>query len=115
PIFDSLTQETLSGGEKLDHCLASSARTSISLSMQLFFSRATAGSRNVTPPCLAMPSQTCSTLRSGTLSATGSMSWAPSASAVGKIMDCSSTRCGDYSTRWPQKQQCPPRLRQDED
>jgi hypothetical protein len=61
-------------------------------------------------------------LRSGTLSATGSMSWAPSASAVGKIMAVLLNPLRDYSTRWPQKQQCCPqkqqcrlRLRQDED
>src|SRR5581483_715380 len=58
-------------------------------SRQFFFSWAIAGSRNVTPPCLAMPSQTCSTFRFGTSSAraaTGEVNVSPINSALDKIM-----------------------------
>ena len=77
-----------------------------SLSRQFFFSWAMAGSWNVTPPCRAIPSQTCSTLSTGTPSATGIMSCAPSASAAGKIMFVFSVPYwGYYNTRSPRKQQ----------
>src|SRR5258708_2388207 len=85
-MLDSFVQWTLSEALKLDHCLTSSSRMPCSLSRQSFFSWATAESWKVTPPCWAMPVQTCSTLRVGTLSTTGIMSCAPSARILGRII-----------------------------
>src|SRR5262249_48362365 len=79
-------QAVLSVGEKLDHCLASSSRIACSLSRQFLFSTAMLGSRNETPPCCAIPSQTCSTSSDGTLSTTGMTRLAPRSSAGGNIM-----------------------------